>query len=290
MARRPRASAAVLNCKTCTRRGVAVCTAVTAGLGALLVLTSLLTGCRGSSSSKPSNPASAGVVVSTPHIEMIPGAVFDASSADRIARTARYGAWVRLRDEHVLDLAVWPSVQAAQNAAKRYAAGGRATRPRLHNPAWPRVVRRLERVRNVTLAWYTEPTKADQSGVRRALRFHVGQRRTGAYTGIWAISGATIDPDFARAGTTFEETVALTGGCRGGTCGHEGGGCVPLNAAEWDIEIGLWSSAAAAKTYVDEVRDVLDPGERLERVSNATIDWRCRATDADEVVIRAALH
>jgi hypothetical protein len=246
----------------------------------------------GAADGHPASAVSAGVVVSEPHIATLPGTTFDASSADRIARTARYGAWVRLPDEHVLDLAVWPNQEAAKHAVRRYNGGGLDTRPA--PSAYSHVLRRIDRIRNVTLAWYYRPTKSDQRTVRGALHFGPAYSRGHQYVGVWAISGATMDPYEADGDlqeyAKFAQDIVLVGGCNATIgCGAPGGGCAPTGG--WnDISVGIFGSAAAAETFISEEKDALSSGERLERVRNAAIDWRCRATKADEAVVRAALH
>jgi hypothetical protein len=262
-----------------------------AGLVAALLV---LSGCGGGSSGKSKSRPQIAV---GPRIAWIPGARFDPSSVDKIARRGRYSAWVQLEgDGHVCDLAVWPSQSAAKHAVERYRAGGPDTRPLgsgsyVGSPpagGYPVVVRRIDRIRNVTLAWYSRPTSADEAAFRGALRFQGGNRTAGDYTGIWAIVGAHIEPYIAVAyqDASYNLDVVLAGGCIAGVCTGEGGGCVPdLNN---DLDIAIWPSRLAAESYVHKYtqKGVLEP----ERIRNATIDWYCHPTSADEAVVRAALR
>lgn len=102
-----------------------------------------------------------------------------------------------------------------------------------------------------------------------------------------------MDPDLASgslAPARFEEDIVLVGGCSPTTgCGAKGGGCAPIGG-EYDIEVGIWRNPSAAEEYVTEYQDALNPGERLVRIRNASIDWKCRATKNDKDVIGAALR
>jgi hypothetical protein len=54
--------------------------------------------------------------------------------------------------------------------------------------------------------------------------------------------------------------------------------------------VGIFGSASAAESYVSAYKDAPNPGERLERIRNAAIDFKCGATKADEALVRAALR
>lgn len=225
-----------------------------------------------------------------PGVVAIVHALFDPSSADQIARHASYAAWVELNKERqntpTLDLAVWPSRSAAIRALVEYRAGGPKTRPRVQ-AAWPHNVRRVERIRNVTLAWYRAPTIADERTVRDALRFSRGPREKHDYTTLWVIPGTLIDPDATAATGAARYSASLTLGCRAGVC---------PGAARGSLTVAIWPSGNAAKRYIGDLES--PPSEsnlQVRRIRNATVDNAASFGSAaisplDEAAIRNALH
>jgi hypothetical protein len=162
-------------------------------LVSLVTLPFLTAGCGGGSSSNSN------VTRFRPGIAVILHAVFDPSSPDKIARHASYSAWVELENDHTLDLAVRQSEAAARHALRQYQAGAPETRPTVDDPAWGTAVRRVERIRNVTLAWYHLPRSADEKAVKRSLQFRARTRPGGDYTTLWVMPGTYVDPDATAA-------------------------------------------------------------------------------------------
>jgi hypothetical protein len=245
------------------------CARVFVGLVAPAIAVATISGCSG----EPK------VATFQPNFVAIPHALFDPSSADNIAQGARYSAWVELNvawgPQHTLDLAIWRNQAAAKRALAQYRQGGPRTRPRLECVGcWPRKVRRLERVRNVTLAWYNRPTPADERVVKRALRFSGGSKRGRDYTTLWLIPGTTIVPD-ASAGTG---PALYSARLEGGVIGDE-------------LTVAIWPSEKAAKGYIDYIKDDAE----WKRIRNATIDdtgsfGSSEVSDADVAAIRRMLH
>jgi hypothetical protein len=220
-------------------------------------------------------------------ISAIPGASIDPNDADATARRGMYSAWVALADDHVADVAIWPSLSAAKSAVKRYRAGGPDARPPRTIWAWPHVLRRVDRIRNVTLAWYTPPSKADEAAFRIALRVGSVARGQHDYRRMWAIPGVFFDPNVTGQGALFQVRLILAGGCNASGCSAEGGGCVPSPSGN-DLYVEIWPSVSTAKNDLQQSQDILNPGERMERIRNATIDWNCHPTSADEALVKAA--
>jgi hypothetical protein len=247
-------------------------------LAGLLGLLLLGAGCGGRTSDSNGAPF-------RPGIAAIPHAAFDPSWADKIALRARYGAWVELENEHTLDLAVWPSQSAAEHALAQYRAGGANTRPGADRP-WPHVVRRVERITNVTLAWYHSPTSADEVAVKGALRFRGATKRGRDYTTFWVIPGTLIDPDATAATAPARYSARLEATDVPGTCL-----AICPGAVGGPITVAIWSNQNAAKRYIQEYKDV--PGFHSIRIRNATLeaaDFEAKLTSVDEAVVRNALH
>jgi hypothetical protein len=207
-------------------------------------------------------------------ISFIPGTLFDPSPVDKIARRSRYATWVRLRNEHTADIAVWPSVAAAKQAMTEYETGGPDSRP-IHPGAYPTRLVRADRIENVTIAWYAHPSGSDKAALRGALLVSVGGEQ---YTRLWAIPGALMDASTASASIQSAGYLAriVPGGCPNG-CG--------LN----DLEVAIWPSVSAAENYFNEYKDVHDQGP-FERVKNATISWNFKPSSAERAAVMAALH
>jgi hypothetical protein len=210
-----------------------------------------------------------------PRVAAIPHTAYDPAWADPIAGNAVYATWVDLPNEHTLDLAVWPSRHAARHALARYRAGGRDTRPRAER-GWAHTLRRVERIRNVTLAWYHVPTRADKTAVMSSLQFARGTRGSRRYTALWLLPGTAIDPDATAATAPARYSARLAGGPIGGP-----------------IAVAIWSTEPAAQRHFDDLKSVIGGGFYVVRIRNATIeaqDWEARLTHADEAAVRAALH
>jgi hypothetical protein len=207
-------------------------------------------------------------------ISFIPGALFDPSSVDKIARRSRYATWVRLRDEHTADVAVWPSVDAAKQAMTEYKPGDPDSRP-INPGAYPTRLVRADRIENVTIAWYIHPISSDKAALRAALLVAVGGQQ---YTRLWMVPGALMDSSTASTSVQSARYFAriVPGGCPNG-CG--------LN----DLEVAIWPSVFAAENYFNEYKDVHDQGP-FERVKNATISWNFNPSHAEREAVLAALH
>jgi hypothetical protein len=209
-----------------------------------------------------------GSVVKNPGVVAIPHALFDPSSADAIARRASYSAWVELDKQRenppTLDLAVWPSRSAAMHALAEYRRGGPKTRP-LASSGWPHRVRRVEQIRNVTLAWFQPPTIAYEKAVRGALRFSGERGGNHDYTTLWLIPGTRIDADATAATGAARysarlEAVAVPGRCLAGGCS---------GSVVGPVTFAIWPSKNAAKRYIDEFEDL---GTPVTRIRNATLE------------------
>jgi hypothetical protein len=152
-------------------------------------------------------------------------------------------------------------------------------------------VRRSDRIKNVTLAWYYEPSRADEVTITHALYHHTGRSVETLYTGLWAIPGALIDPQASAAtgAANFSARIVLRGGCVAGVCGGKGGGCVPGPLGD-DIVLAIWPTQAAAKAFVQDTKSVMGTDEQDEQIKNASIEWRCHPTNADRALVKAALH
>jgi hypothetical protein len=245
-------------------------------------------------------PAAAGVVLAAgcgglavdskpskfrPGVAAIPHALFDPSAADELASDASYAAWVELNvawgPQHTLDLAVWSNQAAAKRALAQYRGGGAKTRPLLEgNGGWPRKVRRVERIQNVTLAWYHLPTAADERAVKGALRFGGGGKSVHNYTTLWVMPGTVIHPD----------ATAATGPARYSARLEAAGRC-PC-AVRGPLTLAIWPSEKAAKRYVQEAAGY--PGPHPRRIRNATVEAAdfsdVQVSDADEAAVKNALH
>jgi hypothetical protein len=240
-------------------------------------------GCGGAGA--PAGGAPAGATQFNPGIIAMPHVSYDPSTADQVARGASYSAWIDLADETTLDLAVWSSRLAATRALRQYRAGGPKTYPDrgVLGTGFPFRVRKIERLKNVTLAWYRRPSKADENEVRHALRFHTARGLPRIYTALWAIPGTTIDPDPTAGTTAAAYSASLSGGAIGG----------PLTVA-------IWPSVRAALSYIDGLRGLqkggLLPDVEWRQLRNVTIDTaasfgsRTHISDADVRAIRPALH
>jgi hypothetical protein len=211
-----------------------------------------------------------------PGIVALPHVAYDPSVVDQIARSASYSAWIDPEDEHVLDLAVWPSRLAAEHALRQYRAGGPKTYPdrSVLGTGFPYKVRKVERLKNVTLAWYRSPTKADESEVRHSLRFHTAQIPRGTYTTLWAIPGTDIEPDATAATVPARYSASLSGGAIGGA-----------------LTVAIWPSVRAARDYIDYIGSYAP----THRIRNVTVDTAAGSgsapiSDADVRVIQGALH
>jgi hypothetical protein len=174
-----------------------------------------------------------------PHIVALPHVSYDPSIADEIVRRATYSAWIDLEDEATLDLGVWPSRVAARRALRQYRAGGPKTYPDrgVLGTGFPYKVRKIERVKNVTLAWYRLPTKPDEDEVRRALNFKRTHVSPGIYRTLWAMPGTTIEPDATAATAAAPYSASLSGGELGGS-----------------LTVAIWPTVHAARTYIDGLR------------------------------------
>jgi hypothetical protein len=237
-------------------------------LAAILLLTSA---CDGGTSANAThvNPG----VVALPHWSYYPSVV------DAIAQGASYSAWVDPEDEDTLDLAVWPSRLAAAHAIRRYRAGGTPTYPdrSVLGTGWPYKVRKLERLKNVTFAWYRLPTRADKNEVRHALRFQTPPIPRGIYTALWLSRGIDIDPDATAATGPARYSASLAGGAIGRAYGG--------------LTVAIWPSVRAARSYSDDIQGY---GES-RRIRNVTIDTAAsfgsaHISDAAVRAIRLALH
>jgi hypothetical protein len=244
---------------------------VAIGVAGILLLTP---GCRGKATGRRFNPG----IVALPHVACDPSVV------DEIARGANYSAWVDLEDEDTLDLAVWPNRLAATQALRRYRAGGPETYPdrALLGTGWPYHVRKGERLKNVTLAWYGLPTASDEHEVRHALRFRTAPTPRGDYKALWVIPATTIEPDATAA------TGAALYSAR-------------LSSAEFSGEpliVAIWPSVCAAKNYhkdIEELETEGGPHVDRRRIRNVTIDTAAsfgsaNISDTAETAIRRALH
>jgi hypothetical protein len=229
-------------------------------------------------------------IVALPHADYEPGVV------DRIARSATYSAWIALNtesSERTLDLAVWPSRLAATKAVAEYRKGGPRTYPDASlGTGFPHRVRRLERVRNVTLAWYSLPSPADERAIKGALRFNGGAKTKGDYTALWALPGTAISADataatgparysarLEAAGTCEQSPTAYasTSGCPGSVVG-------PLTFA-------IWPSVKAAKSYIRYYRDVSPPVTRVRNVTIEVADFGTgKVSQLDKTAVVSALH
>jgi hypothetical protein len=208
-------------------------------------------------------------------ISFIPHSLFDPGSADRIARRSRYAAWVELGNDDTADVAVWPSRPAAVRAVRRYRRGGRDTRP-LDAPPWPGRVVRVDRFENVTVAWYSRPTRGDRAAFKRALLVPQGGDR---YTRLSVIPRALMDASTSGStqGAPVEATV-VQDRCDRHACSETK-----------YVEVAIWPSAGAAQNYYDEYKDVSEDGP-FERIKNATISWNHDPTSAERAAVMSALH
>jgi hypothetical protein len=209
-------------------------------------------------------------------ISFIPGSLFDPRSADKIARRSRYATWVRLEDEHTADVAVWASNQEAIQAMKTYRLRSQSSRP-IDPGQYPTRLKVVDRIGNVTVAWYVRPTRHDRAAVKAALLVPGGGAQ---YTRLWAIPGALMDAGTASASIASArlETRIVPGGCPVGGCG--------LN----DLEVAIWPSESAAANYVNEYSSVHDQRGPLERVKNATVSWNYKPSSADRAAVLGALN
>jgi hypothetical protein len=208
-------------------------------------------------------------------ISFIPHSLFDPGSADKIARRSRYSAWVRLGNDHTADVGVWPSRSAAVQAVRIYRKRGPDTKP-LDAPPWPGRVVRVDRFKNVTVAWYTRPTRGDRAAFKRALLVpHGGDQ----YTRLSIIPRALMDA--STSGSTqdapVEATIVLD------RCDRHA--CTETRF----VEVAIWPSESAAQSYYGEHKDVSDEGP-FERVKNATISWNYDPTSAERAAVMSALH
>jgi hypothetical protein len=213
----------------------------------------------------------------------IPGAAFYPAIVDSIAAGGDYSAWIRLtNDQHVVDIAIWPDQRTAAKAVERYRAGGPDTRPADTDLSNPHTLRLVQRVRNVTLAWYQRPTFQDEIALRQALVFaRVKERAPTLYTSLSAIPGALIDPTTADANAsllaTYSARLVLSGGCTADGCGGP------------DLTVALWPSPIEARSELAFYRQV-GLATRYDQVNNATIVWYFDPSSRDETSVRNALH
>jgi hypothetical protein len=208
-------------------------------------------------------------------LSFIPLSSFDPGYADRVARRARYAAWVVLGNEHTADVAVWASRPAAVQAVRLYRKGGPDTRPGGKPPVSGRVAR-VDRLENVTVAWYTRPTRGDTAAFKRALLVPHGGAQ---YTRLWTIPGALMESTaLGGTGDASVEASIVQDHCDRHFC-----------ALFKYVEVAIWPSAAAAQSYCDESKDVLDQGP-FERIKNATISWTYHPTSAARAAVMSALH
>jgi hypothetical protein len=208
-------------------------------------------------------------------ISFIRGALFDPSSADKIARQSLYAAWIRLADEHTADIAIWPSRAGGVQAVKRYETRGPQTRP-INPGSYPLRLVRVDRIRNVTIAWYARPTPGDRAAFRSALFVSRGGTE---YTRLWAIPGALMDSSTASASVqaaSYEARIVPEG------CGADG-------CSDRDLEVAIWPSESAAGNYFEEYKDVSDQGP-FERIKNATISWNFHPSRSERAAVVSALH
>src|SRR5262249_29997131 len=119
-------------------------------------------------------------------------------------------------------------------AVELYRAGGPDTRPEEPNPAWPKVLRRVDRIRNVTFAWYSRPTSADEAAVRNALYFGGGEPRAGVAALNASISNVPQGVVFDRS---WVDPIAARGGYS----------VTIVMALRRALDVGIWSSPSAAK-------------------------------------------
>jgi hypothetical protein len=248
------------------------------GLVSILLLTP---GCLGRNPVEATTPHFSPGMVAVPHVS------YDPSIADQIARGASYSAWIDLEDEETLDLAVWPSRLAATRALRQYRAGGPKTYPDrgVLGTGFPYHVRKVERLKNVTLAWYRLPTPKDENEVRHALRFRTVHTVRGDYKALWVIPGTRIDPDATAATGPALYSASLSSAGIPGKCvacpGAVGG---PLTVA-------IWPSVSAARRYIDYVgTDVESRRIRNVTIDNAASFGSANISHADERAIRRALH
>jgi hypothetical protein len=138
----------------------------------------------------------------------------------------------------------------------------------------------VDRIENVTLAWYNRPTPTDETLVRRSLRFRTGRGDDHEFTGIWAIRGAFINPQSTAAvnEASFSAAVSPAGACVG-------------TISQSTVEVAIWPSQAAARSHVRYMNEGprMAP-EKMERIRNATLRWFCDPPKADEDAVRSALH
>lgn len=274
-------------------------------LAALVTLLLLASGCGGGRPSKTNGSEFRPGVVAIPH------AFFDPSEVDTIARRARYSAWIELDVESVqqilksgkqevrtLDLAVWPSRSAARRALAQYRAGGPNTRRHTEDVPLPRKVRRVERIRNVTLAWYYLPTTGDEKAVKGALRFKGGTNGGHDYTALWVMPGTLIDPDAtaATAPALYSASLQAVGvpGCPEAPAPgpYVATRRCPGAVAQGRLIVAIWPSESAAKRYVQQ--DAGFPGPHPRRIRNATLETPdlsdTQVSDADQAAVENALH
>jgi hypothetical protein len=235
-------------------------------LAAILLLTP---GCGTSADATDFNPG----IVALPHVS------YDPSIVDAIARGASYSAWIDPENEHVFDLAVWPNRKAAAHALGQYRAGGPKTYPdrSVLGTGFPYQVRKVERLKNVTLAWYRLPTQADETEVRHALRFEKAHISRRIFTALWLISGTTIDPDATAASAAALYSASLDSG--------------PITGP---LTVAIWPSTRAARRYIEGLRG-LPTDVEWRQVRNVTIDTAAsfgsaHISDSDVRAIRRALH
>jgi hypothetical protein len=240
-------------------------------------------GCLFSKSLNPKAPEFRPGIVALPHADYDPGVV------DRIARSATYSAWIALNtesSERTLDLAVWPSRPAATRAVAEYLKGGPRTYPDASlGTGFPHRVRRLERVRNVTLAWYSLPSPADERAIKGALRFNSSAKTRGDYTELWALPGTAISADATAATGPARYSARLEGVGLAGGCEQCPGSVVgPLTFA-------IWPSVKAAVSYIKYYKDVSPPVTRIRNVTIEVADFGTgKVPQLDETAVVSALH
>jgi hypothetical protein len=268
-----------------------------AGVAAVLLLAP---GCAVGSSSAPT------LKEFQPDVVAIPHALFDPSAADKIARRASYSAWVELNvawgPQHTLDLAVWPNQAAARHALGQYRARGAETHPVLDNKAWPRKLRRVQRVRNITLAWYNQPSPADERAIKRALRFSGGAKAAHEYTALWLIPGTLIAPDATAATGSARYSARLEAAIPPGCPGSAATGSYnsrssspsrqcPGNYVTGPLTLAIWPSERAAIAYIHDYKDVSGPITRIRNVTLEVGDFSdADVSRADEAAVKNALH
>jgi hypothetical protein len=156
-----------------------------------------------------------------------------------------------------------------------YRRRGPDARP-LDAPPWPGRVVRLDRFENVTVAWYTRPTRGDRAAFKRALLVPHGG---GEYTRLWIIPRALMDA--SASGSAQDAPVEAT--IVQDHCDRH-----PCSETKY-VEVAIWPSVAAAQNYYNEYKDVSDEGP-FERIKNATISWNYDPRSAERAAVTSALH